>query len=183
MALKKWLELSVELRRSFYKRWNYLAGEVDGLKKWHQLRPHLRKRESDRWNYLAEFVEGLKKWHQLGPHLRRSESDRWNYLADTLNSEDTTPEPEPETPVTRNFEFYSDSEGNNQMNSGVVEPTGETKDNCIQIIITEAVNSALVGQKFYVDSSAINGTIYPLYVIANEELRAAGVYIKFVDDE
>ena len=84
MALKKWLELSVELRRSFYKRWNYLAGEVDGLKKWHQLGPHLRKRESDRWNYLAEFVEGLKKWHQLGSHLRKSESDRWDYLVDEV---------------------------------------------------------------------------------------------------
>ena len=125
MALKKWLELSVELRRSFYKRWNYLAGEVDGLKKWHQLGPHLRKRESDRWNYLAEFVEGLKKWHQLGSHLRKTESDRWNYLVDELSgSSDNTPESPSSEPEVTNSE-----ENNNQHNiNDIVLITGTETD-------------------------------------------------------
>lgn len=179
MALKKWLELSVELRRSFYKRWNYLAGEVDGLKKWHQLRPHLRKRESDRWNYLAEFVEGLKKWHQLGPHLRKSESDRWDYLVDEIEgSSESTPENN-----LMKYDFCTDAEGSNSVNHGIVEYTKTSPyDDYSQIkIVYSSDGGGLPVNATYFLENTENDGVYAGYDERSGEgngLTAMGMYFK-----
>ena len=178
MALKKWLELSVELRRSFYKRWNYLAGEVDGLKKWHQLGPHLRKRESDRWNYLAEFVEGLKKWHQLGSHLRKTESDRWNYLVDEVEgSSESTPENN-----LMKYDFCTDAEGSNSVRHGIVEYTNTSPyDGYSKIKMIYSDNNQFTVNSIYFLENTENDGVYAGYYEKSGEgngLTAMNMYFK-----
>ena len=205
LALKKWNELPVELRRSEAKRWNYLVEHIEGSGENTPEPEQATKRNisisvTDGSSplqgvnvTLVNSTDSSKTFNGStgsagGCNIRNVPEGTYNVEA-TLNGYDTysgslTVDSDETLEITMNvasttyhFKSYDDINGTTLWGKGTVETTGTVTDGYTEVeVLSNNTDESFIGEKFFIISNAkTDGTIYELFTDAGT--TSAGIFV------